>query len=305
MFGVVLTKSPKRQNVQSPLLETMQFIPYEYNSDKPVSLERSMRIALEIILQNCTGLLRQLDISVVNDEYSNGELVNLTKEILSGKPFTVTNFIQTDFQNIEEKFDVILLDGTLDNLFFQFLKDDGFIIFRGLCTHTYTNDCPLEIIFSTQIDNSHLFLLRKCPENSHNRLVVNIKHNGFQWLDTLKDHIEKASSNIIYLVSGQDEMNGLTGLINCLNKEGTGCKFRVVITDDELSFGKGIFKNFKKQLKKDLVFNILNEGEWGTYVYLPLEEIGTKLVADATVDIAAIGNLSSLTWKQAPPIYHQ
>lgn len=301
--GVEITKSPKRPNVQSPLLETMQFIHYDNNWDTPMSLQKSLTIALDIILQNCYGTLRELTICEVDDDHSNSELVNHTKEILSRKPFTVTNFIQTDLKNTDEKFDLILLDGTFNNLsLFQFLNEDGFIILKSPCRYSNTDNSPMEIIFSSQMENSHLFLLRKCKENPKKHFVSNLKINDFHWLGELQDHIENSSANTVYLIGRQNETNGLMGLVNCLNKEGTGCKFRVVISDENFSYEKDIFK---KQLKKDLVLSILKKGKWGTYVYLPLEDIGTKLVHDATVDIIAVGNLSSLTWMQTPPIYHQ
>lgn len=303
LFETILTKSPQRQNVQSgPLLETMEFTFYENNWDPRVSLEKSLTVALGIILQNSNGVIMQLSVCEISTDNSSSTLVNLANEILSKKPFTISNFIKTDVSNISGKYDVILLDETVlfdELLLTDNLNEDGFVIYIG--PGTWIKKCALNTIFSTYVENNMLFLLRKCSNNLKKHVIMDFRNKDFHWIDDLKGYIRNTSSKTVYLVSREEDLTGTMGLINCLNKESTSCKFRAIFTDEEFSLDN---KLYKEQFDKDLVFNILKDGNWGTYVHFPLKSVEKEHVPDAAVEIATVGNLSSLTWTQIPSTYH-
>lgn len=74
-------------------------------------------------------------------------------------------------------------------------------------------------------------------------------------------------------------MSGVMCLANCLNKEPISCKVRVIISDKDFVINNYVHEN---QIKKNLIFNIAKDNEWGTYVFLPLENENKRVVTNAT-----------------------
>lgn len=224
-------------------------------------------------------------------------MTKVVSEILSNKPFVVPSFMKCKRSEINSKYDVILTEDLTDNSIFEYLHEDGFLINKGSLLQN------LGIKIETVFKSRDITVLRKCVEPPKDQLVfIEVESNNFNWLDDVKSHIKEEKPKFVYLISQNNNVDGVMGLINCLNKEPSSCKFRCISTDERISIHEHIFK---RQIKKNLVYNILKNRNWGTYVYLPFESVKEREVTDAVVDIATVGNLSSLKWFQSLPIYHR
>lgn len=301
LHGVVLTKTTGRQHEQKePLLETHQFMLYgENNLHISSSLQLSLSIALEIILQNCNGLVRRLSICEICNEETNTDLTSNVSEILVNKPFVLLDFIKSESASLNEKYDVILTEGSMDSSIIENLKDEAFIIHKGPLAET-NEKIPLEIIFRSNTPNEAILLLRKPTVIEKDRLeFIDIRNEDLNWIEDLKTHITREDPKLVYLMSQCDKLSGIMGLSACLNKDPTCCKIRFLFTDEKISLDDDFVKD---QMKKNLLFNILRNGKWGTYVHLPWEGIVKKEVSNAAVNIGTVGNLSSLEWVQIPSL---
>lgn len=302
MHGLVITKTSGRQHEQNePLLETHQFISYgEENPHISTSLQLSLTIALDIILQNCNGIIRKLNICEICNEDTNTYLTSDVSNILAKKPLTLSNFNKVQRPTLRGKYDVILCEGSMDSSILENLNDDGFIINKGSLAEIQKK-IPLDIIFHSKTSNGDILLLRKPTIIAKDRLVfINIRNDDLCWLEELKAHISDGDPKVVYLLSQCDKLSGIMGLSTCLNKDPSCCTIKCLSADEKISLDDDFYKD---QIKKNLLFNILRNKNWGTYVHLPLEDIVKKEVNNAAVNIRTVGNLSSLEWIQTPPLY--
>lgn len=203
--------------------------------------------------------------------------------------------MQYGVEDITGKYDLILLADSVESndlSLVEYLEEDGFVIFGGVCSQS--SKMPLEIIFSSKTESSELYLFKKCVKIHYDTILVNVSNTNFNWIDELKVYIRDEQPKTVYLVSQNDEISGVMGLTNCLNREPTNCKFRFLMITKEISVNDELCT---KQMRKGLAFNVLRDGNWGTYVYVPMEKIGKKIVSDAAVNIGTVGNLTSLEWE--------
>lgn len=304
MYGLVLTKTSGKQHSEKDiLLETQNFVLYgEETPHKNISFQTSLTIALEIILQNCSGSIRRISICEIVTEKSETDLTSLVSEILDRKPYVSPSFCKSNNSEINGKYNVILTEGPTDCCTLENLHDDGFIIYKGTLMDT-NKKCSFNILFHSTTPTDDLFLLRK-PSiiDKDQEVFVNVKNEDFNWLEDLKNHMKDDNPKVVYLLSQCDNANGIIGLTNCLNREPSSCKFKFIFSDQKISIDSHFYKN---QLRKNLVFNVLRAGKWGTYVYLPMEEITKRNLSNAAVQIRTVGDLGSLEWVESPPLYNE
>lgn len=296
----VLSQNSEKQNIQEgTVFETLQFIPYE-NLNKQLSFRSAVTIAVEIILQNCQKYPRKLKIGGF---CCNGYLTQIVCEIFSRKPYAEVVFARNISKEVSKKYDLVIFEENMPEYcsFSNVLFDGAFVIYKGRYSKE-KEECPLEIVFVTETESGRLSLLRKLSQTTDDdHCFVDIRNNNSHWMESLKTCMKENKSKIIYLIDGTDGVNGIIGLANSVIKGISNCQIKVITTEDNLSLSNDIYKN---QIRKNLVFNVLKNNEWGTYVYFPLEDIGKREVMDAAVDIEA-GHLSSLQWVQTPPARYE
>lgn len=307
LWKPVLTKASKRQHPQNdPVLQTSQFIYFNDVSKYSLTIKECLNIGLEIILQNCSELLRQLRICMPCTNGSDDELLVATKDILTRKPFTIAECVRNKPNELNGKYDVILVENqdTLENCqLVDFLHEGGFIIYKGPEIKIFER-LALNIIFNCDTKSEHFYLLRMDYNIiDKDNVVVNVKNTNFSWISELQKCIVNRNVKVVYLVSQKEDISGLVGLTNCLIKEPVDCKFKLVITDEHCEPFSLHHAFYKQQLKKNLYINIARNQKWGTYVYVDLKELAKKPVTNASVDIVTIGNLSTLAWMESLPVY--
>lgn len=148
-------------------------------------------------------------------------------------------------------------------------------------------------------------LLRKMVKaiDASKQAVVEVEYGNFErWVDKLKNtftqYKNRPKNEKIWLISDDNNLNGILGLVNCLRQEPGGERFRCIYSDSKLprpvDFTKAPYSDI---LKKDLVMNVFQAGQLGSYRLLNMERnyeiIETN---EAFVDVDRKGDLSSLKW---------
>lgn len=59
---------------------------------------------------------------------------------------------------------------------------------------------------------------------------------------------------------------------------------------------------YRDQLSKNMAINVLKDGVWGSYRHLPINLFEPAPLEYAFCNTTIKGDLSSLTWLQAPPL---
>ncbi|KAG5889542.1 hypothetical protein JTB14_024951 [Gonioctena quinquepunctata] len=302
IVGVESSRAPRRQMVQAePHLETCDFIYYENCKENEFNFESSLRIALEIVIQNTTGWFKELNVCELASDDSNEQLRENIKRILKGTALTLCNFSTTEPNALDKKFDVIVVtknsNTNLERLA-EHLTSNGFILYKG--EFTEAENSTIQVVFQATASDDSVFLLRPKCEFPSNYAVVNVRNTDFDWLDRLKDLAKSQENKVVYLFSQGEETSGIIGLIKCLLAEPSTVKYRAIFVDQETDTFSTDDEFYRDQLKKDLAFNILKKNSWGTIVNLPLADIEEKEVENASIYVSTVGDLSTIQWMERP-----
>ncbi|WAR25075.1 FAS-like protein [Mya arenaria] len=159
-----------------------------------------------------------------------------------------------------------------------------------------------EIIFErSERFTSLLFLLRKKHQlDIDKQLFLDVSDTSCFWVEELKSRIAilQPKGENLWLMA-DDDLSGILGLVNCLQKEPGGKKIRCVFTDGSLN-GCDKRETLKQLLPKDLVMNVYRKGIWWTYRHSPSERVSLKDCTHAYANVKTIGDLSSLHWIESP-----
>lgn len=296
--------APRRQVQLEPILEEQVFVKFENQETNSHDFNISLKIAIQIILQNLPGVIKRLKICEVQTSVEKN-LTSKVKEIFNTQPVVDIEYLTLQIDQVDSSFDVLLIDESVlgqRNVakMLSFLDSDSFLIYLGNFKEIAQYDLDILFHFASSLDGT--YLLRKKQE-MNNCAVINIHNFEFDWLEKIKNFVSSSNYKVVYLVSQGEETSGLIGLMKCLLTEPSNVSFRCVMTDHSskiFSLDDGFYA---AQLKKNLAFNVLRNNQWGTFVHLPFDNIGKREVSHASVGLKTIGDLSTLTWIERSPNY--
>ncbi|XP_072399714.1 fatty acid synthase-like [Diabrotica undecimpunctata] len=302
IIGSACSKASRRQNLEElPYNETYNFVNYSGASRSDFDLETTMIIAMQIILQNNTGRVKQIRICEIISNTDNVKSDPIVHNIIAKQIHSEIKYSTCSLENLINKHHAIIVNEkevspeNLDTIV-ENLTENGFILFEGIF-EAHRNR-SLEIIFESISDKHSVFLLKPTFDLPKDYTILNISNSNFDWLENLKNLDKSNETKTVYLVSENEDVSGLVGLTKCLLTETTKLKFCSVLIDQgaiKFSVDDPFYKN---QIKKNLTFNILRNNNWGTYVHLPLKELEKQNVGNAAININNVGDLSTLDWSE-------
>ncbi|KAF5273270.1 hypothetical protein FQR65_LT04692 [Abscondita terminalis] len=289
--NLLMTNITKRAG-KHPVLETYQFVPF--NSKLP--LEDSVAVIVQLVTENLGQVLKVAEIvdSLSDDNVQLlcpiiDKVPNLQKSL---SVFSLTSHIDVDIVVVPKNIDqlpsdvnlVILSQGSsrLDVSYFtlflikirkwfqkitEILKTRNcFVLSREVGDFKFLNH--LNVVAINQTDSECLVLL----QNYCNvvRRVVELNAD-LSWLKQLQSAIN--ANEKVLLVDQNNPTSGIIGLINCLKQElgqHVSCMF---LPNSVKKFDDDDDKFFQQQLQKNLLVNVLKDGEWGSYRHLPLRPV--------------------------------
>ena len=154
----------------------------------------------------------------------------------------------------------------------------------------------------------------KIAEQCISPSYVKITADSFDWVPQLSDAIKASfmdKSVRIFITADQEWTNGIISLVRCLRLEPGGDKLRCIFSADQpLDLHSSTVKNV---LENDLAFNIFQDGQWGSYAFVPLSntagndkssrnnwDFPVQQVNNAHVAQLKSGDVSSLSWVASP-----
>lgn len=342
--GMKASLAPRRQQIQNPpKLEKYQFIPYENNQalieDSDKSIIQALTVILQTVVENSSGAMKIKVVEDNTDKPIEAALAPMIKNLLEQEPMlsadiTVVSAASVDTTALEAEEikhtvrdvtagpfaqDVnlalvtdVLMSKKIDvlNNAAASIKGGGFILLEELKGALDTSLLKDFEIISKQITSTKMFLLlRKSIDIPHSASVIQITETNFSWVEPLKDEMKKAETDgrKIYLYVHGEPLSGLVGMMNCLKQEPGGSNIRAVFIQDK-DAPKFSVKAYEKQLKKDLVHNVLKNKIWGSYRHILLEyynDNGKLQVEHAYINTLTRGDLASLRWIEGPLGYYK
>lgn len=300
MVGLEFSKVTFReQQNEDNLLETYEFINYEYSAET-MTLENIFRTICQIIVQNCFQLFKKLNICEIQDSVS---FISAIKNILENEPLVEVTYTSIKTELIKQRYDVLILtDKQLSVLnkhaLTDLLTEEGFIIYHGSLPNMDT--ALLEVITTFNSTIGDISLLRPMHDFMDKPIIINVETTNFKWVNELKINMEKQDNRTIYLLAKNEQLTGILGLTNCLMRKECNVKFRTVLLDSYCDTFAIDSSFYRKQLSKNLVFNILKDNKWGTYIYKPIKLVPFKEVENASVYMSTAREFSTLKWMETP-----
>ncbi|KAH8306769.1 hypothetical protein KR044_013279, partial [Drosophila immigrans] len=188
------------------------------------------------------------------------------------------------------------------------IRDTGFLILEeSLATYTKTGRALLEQLNFVAVQEQTLggtrvlvLARRRVDLKTRKSVIVQVTEQNFTWVEELKNALSVAATEeqYVYVVCQNEELFGAVGLMTCIKNENGGKMARLVFVQDKISEKFSLTAPiYQKQIQKDLISNVLKNGNWGTFRHLKLEtQQATLQVEHAYVNALVKGDLASLKW---------
>ncbi|WAR31526.1 FAS-like protein [Mya arenaria] len=324
----------RRKEVQTPTLMSYSFRPYIDAERETDNLKDVLNDMLSIVCENTPIKLRVLThcANKASEYLRDGMIYQLRhsasfeQEMPNRGSFVNTSGKESTFERVQTQtdlYDLIVKETTEETLFSNIddllsnLNTNGFLLFLLTPSISTTDNQSVADILNSKCDVSgsaqgKIVALRKCPEYSFVFLlrksclkinaeekIIEIPAKGFEWVYQLQNVLktrEERDEETIWLYS-EDVSSGIVGLVNSLRQEPSGERIRCVFL--ALKTESPSAERFIKDRKDlDLVFNIYNDGKWGTFSGLLLEGLSKIEAIPKHLEINDIGDLTSFSWKQ-------
>ncbi|XP_066144651.1 fatty acid synthase-like isoform X2 [Euwallacea fornicatus] len=319
---LLATSIARKKTTAVPVLEKYNFVP---NNCK-LPLDHAVRVLTQIALENhCGYKINAVELIDDSSDKNVSPIAQIINTVLEDQPLVHADVkifsnwdIDTDVEvekkelkQVENATIVIASNILSRNSILQeamnAINENGFIITREPLSldPSKTNIKNMHTISIIETDLEKLVFLWKGSNTLSNkqRVFINVddKAENFEWLDQLKEEINKNQDIILW--SQNQPLNGLIGLINCIRREQSSQNVRALfIIDDAPAFNPDL-PFYKLQLDKKLGLNIFMNGSWGTYRHFLLENLDEVASEHCYANSTVRGDLSSIKWLEGPLLH--
>ncbi|XP_052748607.1 fatty acid synthase-like [Galleria mellonella] len=299
-------EKPFKQQVPD-VLQTKQFIPHFLTGY--IDLISALQINLQIIADNVVeNHINVVNLSSPSFVITNNAIKEAANKIPEAEFNMITKEIE-DFSSIKTnkhvlKANVVIVDNLLsdekkmNNLHSGLNKNTFVITIEKDTSKIYPKYKLFDVITLMSMQSQFIVLLKKADvvKEKQNIKTISIAHDlNFSWVPEVEKEL-RSSSHVI-LVSDKQHYCGLIGLVKRLKNKYQG-NIRLVVIEDYHAPSFTLEDSlYQDQLQKQLVFNILKQGKWGSYYYVPSGK-STQL-RSIKLTSAVPGELASLTWTEA------
>ncbi|XP_026498403.2 fatty acid synthase-like isoform X1 [Vanessa tameamea] len=319
--GLHATPISRRIPLGVPVLEKNVFIP-NFGKAK-MKIEDILRSNIQLVLENIQTY-KFKSVEIADDVYmTNGlepvldkvadvlgdlPLIQAELSVLSEDAINMPSNISVENKKLSADNSILILIGAnllqrpevLKNALAA-LRDKGFIMSREkepINPKDFADKYDIITVQDTGLE--HVVLFRKrVPSKPAKFVKIVTADQTYAWIDKVKEELKVGQKVVLY--SQDEQINGLLGLINCLRKEPGGEIFYgILIADPSAPPFNPDLEFYEDQLDLDLAINVYQEGQWGTYRHLLLDDLDTIQAHHAFVNTITIGDLSSLSWLEGP-----
>lgn len=310
--GVKTSLAPRRQQTQAPpKLEKFVFMPYTCDRNKEMSKEDALTASLQIAIEN-TSMFKMKVVEIANDRPAEALLSPLAMDILESEPMlrtdiTVVTLNKTaahsnlldplsikisnkDVTKVvpEQNCHLVIGADVISRQNGEVLKNmcgalipGGVILleeirgcFDNSAIKAFVDKFNLEIVSQQTSPNNIYVLLRNRTEMSSVPYVIYVSENNFVWVEEIKRALKFSEThhNKIYLICEKQTTTGVVGMVNCLRQEAGGNNIRLYFMQDNVEKFDLASEFYQPQLRKDLVMNVMKDGQWGSYRHIRLNQ---------------------------------
>lgn len=190
------------------------------------------------------------------------------------------------------------------------IRDDGFILLEeSVSGYDESRAATLFkkmgfTVVSKQCSASSCYILirSRVDISSRNMIVVSMTSKNYSYIQPLQRALANAEKTNLYVyIVGTEELLGAVGFLNCIKNENGGKFARLVFVQDsnaeKFSFTS---KLYAEQLENDLISNVYQNGQWGSFRHLMLNSnVGISYVENAYLSTNVQGDTSSLSWMKS------
>ncbi|XP_063382180.1 fatty acid synthase-like [Cydia fagiglandana] len=329
--GVQTSLAPRRTNIQAaPILEKYVFLPLGAEDVESYALGAAVQLAFEncnvfklklaeqalwrpvkaLLLPRVVKVLEtmpavRVDATLVADE--GAQQYAATMEPLGIKVRNVDNVVATtalatDFHVVMGS-NVLSRHGELSALAAASIAN-GFVLLEEAlhaldepAIQAATADAGLTLVSRRRSESFEYLLLKRAAAVPTAKFVIEVHDEDYTWVDQLKAAMNSAENLRVYMWS-RAPGSGVLGLGTCLRREPGGDRLRVYYLPEAAYPFDPDASAYSAQVRRDLAFNVLRAGVWGTYRHLPLDDPtqNKQEVEHAYVNALTRGDLSSLRW---------
>ncbi|KAK4878177.1 hypothetical protein RN001_010683 [Aquatica leii] len=302
-FRNLILANSKKHSTEEPVLEVYKFVPF----DADLSLENSIKVHIELVLENIFNSLKIIEIvdsfssntkllcPIIEHVLKNGFPIKRNLTVYSTKIIDSSNvtFEHKTIKQLPSDINLLVMSGGSKRLIeiAQILQNHNcFILSReDFYFETFKH---VEVISTHRTNLESFVLLRRSSEIP--KKIIEITSDFF-WLEQLKLTLSKNEK--VLLVAQNDPTSGMLGLVRCLKEEVGQSVTSVFLTDAAKKFN--VDDDFyNNQLKKSLLINVFKHGQWGSYRHLPLHQ--EQRNCKHAFGVTTSGNLSSLQFIEGP-----
>ncbi|XP_063380019.1 fatty acid synthase-like [Cydia fagiglandana] len=331
--GVQTSLAPRRTHAQAPpRLEKYEFVPLDNAADKnPASA--ALGAVLQLALENCNVLtLRLAELTLGRPV--DALLLPRAVHVLEAEPG-----VRVD-ATLAADVDVAQYAAAMDPLGIKVVKSDelksgchvvmgadvlarrdvlcslaaasgagGFVLLEETAgaldepaVRAAATAAGLTLVSRSRSASCEYMLLRPAATVPATSVIIEVRDDDYSWVERLKVVLKRAESeDLRVFVWSRAHYSGVLGLGTCLRREPGGARLRVYYLPDAPHAFAVDAPAYRAQVRRDLAFNVLRSGVWGTYRHLPLEDTAPiqRQVEHAYVNTLTRGDLSSLRWVES------
>ena len=320
IVGLHASPVARRRPPGVPVLESYEFLPHL--PAPQMSTLDAVRVAVQLALENnWTRKVKAVEV----DSTGNEPLISVIQEALADLPLIVPDLMFLSPQELELS-GVHVENGKLStqtNCMFVVragaMNDKAFVdqATASLAENAYlisrepvdTDVEELKTLSGFQVvlvlptDNETLVMCQRTKKrvNAATKVItVRTSDEKFLWLEDLKLALKQGP---VTIVSAQEPLSGIIGLVNCLRREPEGHLVNCVFVDDPEAPEFNLnHPYYKKHLSLGLAINVNKNGVWGSYRHLLLpKHVKPQRRNDHCFANSLVrGDLSSLAWLNGP-----
>ncbi|KAK3609643.1 hypothetical protein CHS0354_028847 [Potamilus streckersoni] len=157
-----------------------------------------------------------------------------------------------------------------------------------------------------------LFLFRKVKKlvSVENQTIVDITSLTCDWLMEVQNRWaecqKRSNGENVWLLADGEYCSGIMGMVKCICKEPGGEKLRCFFNMDKPRLFADLKEStlFREAVKKDLIMNVIQDGQLGTFRHLLIDRAAKPVQTQyAHLKIQTPGNLTSLQWTESSQKY--
>lgn len=308
----------RRKPAGCPVLESYKFVPH---FPSPVLSEIDVaKFCVQLSLENFP--LRHVRTVELDADNGSEPLSDFFHLALEDMPLVKSEAVYLSDRKLQLKYSllqndelssfsncsfIITSNGMLDNEHLKEVSEavgsNGYIISRESLDF---QGCKLpqnfSVIAALKTENENIFMIKvTIEEYKIPSTVVKVTSKNFDWIETLQEAIRNGP---VIAYSERDGQSGILGLINCIRREPGGEEVTCIFIQDKKAPKFSVGDPFyQEQLKLGLGINVLQNSRWGSYRHLSIKQnvVSAPRTGHCYVNCLVSGDLSSMTWIDAPP----